>query len=493
MPDGRPMPQGAKHNECLVKQLQGACQGTGHKPMAGKAGAGSSHGGSIASGSAGGSSSSGAGSGATGSDESDFAAAESGLRAVTLQAIEDEDDEEALGATAVAAAEAAGRVDARHHSSHSGSSGVKKKCSGGAPGGLSACPHAAARALAGTQAVPGQKGTVPAAPGAVRRGASDGSTHSHSSHSHTSGSDPAHRDTPGTGSGSGGAGRTVTGGSIESVLPSPHRQSHSLGSGGASGSRSGVGSMGRAGMVATGSSDASFAGAQAGPAGAPAAPSTLRMSMLGVDKESAVLLALARRLRACVDVRDRQYRFREYDSVFVGSTAVDWMVRSGLARSRLDAVALGRRLLESGYFHHVVDGHDFEDKPLFYRFYVDEDKDAEWFWKKHGELGVDDGVGRGRHGTMSGTTGDPSQVRSSTASGSGSGPIIKSRRQQVGGSAWDERSKHEGQGGGGEGGRLASVDLRHSSRASEGGVSPGHLAGSEAGSSRVLAQDSSHR
>lgn len=40
--------------------------------------------------------------------------------------------------------------------------------------------------------------------------------------------------------------------------------------------------------------------------------------------------------------------------------------------TRDEAVALGRRLLERGLVHHVLDEHDFADDTLFYRFRADD-------------------------------------------------------------------------------------------------------------------------
>jgi len=68
----------------------------------------------------------------------------------------------------------------------------------------------------------------------------------------------------------------------------------------------------------------------------------------------------------------RSYHFSTYRSCFVGSEAVDYLVREQLADTRKAAVALGERMAQAGFFHHVVDDHGFEDRYLFYRFFVDE-------------------------------------------------------------------------------------------------------------------------
>ena len=57
---------------------------------------------------------------------------------------------------------------------------------------------------------------------------------------------------------------------------------------------------------------------------------------------------------------------------FVGRDAVSWMARS-LGVTRAEAVAIGRRLVERGTIHHVLDEHSFRDANFYYRFRVDED------------------------------------------------------------------------------------------------------------------------
>eukprot|EP00934_Nitzschia_sp_Nitz4_P007322 Nitzschia sp. Nitz4//scaffold80_size88189//6217//7233//NITZ4_005078-RA/size88189-exonerate_est2genome-gene-0.36-mRNA-1//1//CDS//3329558603//7312//frame0 len=77
------------------------------------------------------------------------------------------------------------------------------------------------------------------------------------------------------------------------------------------------------------------------------------------------------RLYKGVEVKSRRYRLRTYKRCFVGSEAVDFMVMSGWANTRAEAVQLGRNLQKDfNLFEHVVDPHihKFEDKYLFYRF-----------------------------------------------------------------------------------------------------------------------------
>jgi potassium-dependent mechanosensitive channel len=63
----------------------------------------------------------------------------------------------------------------------------------------------------------------------------------------------------------------------------------------------------------------------------------------------------------------RSFRLRKYRSCFVGSDAVSWMLRSGLAGSVYEAVELGNAMLRLGLLHHVKYEHPFENKHLFYR------------------------------------------------------------------------------------------------------------------------------
>ncbi len=78
-----------------------------------------------------------------------------------------------------------------------------------------------------------------------------------------------------------------------------------------------------------------------------------------------------KRLYNGVEVRNRRYRFKIYKRCFVASEAVDFMVQSGWATSREEAVVIGRHLQkEFNLFEHVVDPerHRFDDKCLFFKF-----------------------------------------------------------------------------------------------------------------------------
>jgi hypothetical protein len=74
-----------------------------------------------------------------------------------------------------------------------------------------------------------------------------------------------------------------------------------------------------------------------------------------------------------IDIRDRRYHLKTYPRCFIGSDAVEWFVNN-LAINRTAAIALGQRLIDENWIHHVVDQHIFKDDQLFYRFYWDESR-----------------------------------------------------------------------------------------------------------------------
>ncbi|NEQ15777.1 MAG: hypothetical protein F6K44_18960, partial [Moorea sp. SIO3E2] len=72
-----------------------------------------------------------------------------------------------------------------------------------------------------------------------------------------------------------------------------------------------------------------------------------------------------------LEIKDRRYRLNSYGCCFVGSEAVDWLVKR-CNSTREDAVTVGQILINRGIIHHVADDHPFRDDYLFYRFYLDE-------------------------------------------------------------------------------------------------------------------------
>jgi len=75
-----------------------------------------------------------------------------------------------------------------------------------------------------------------------------------------------------------------------------------------------------------------------------------------------------------VDIRDRRFRFQVYNQCFLGSDAVNWLIKHEKA-TREEAILMGQLMVEQNLIHHVLDEHGFEDMPLFYRFRADETND----------------------------------------------------------------------------------------------------------------------
>lgn len=78
--------------------------------------------------------------------------------------------------------------------------------------------------------------------------------------------------------------------------------------------------------------------------------------------------AIAKDFKQNVKIEDRKYHFKTYNDCFVGSEAVDYLVQSGAAPTREDAVEVGRALQSTYLFQHVTRDHQFADDYLFYRF-----------------------------------------------------------------------------------------------------------------------------
>lgn len=75
-----------------------------------------------------------------------------------------------------------------------------------------------------------------------------------------------------------------------------------------------------------------------------------------------------KKFRDNVVVQDRTYRFRTYPQCFVGSEAVDVLMKLFDFKNRQEAVKLGRKFMDRGLFFHVVFEHTFKDGYYFYRF-----------------------------------------------------------------------------------------------------------------------------
>ncbi len=71
-----------------------------------------------------------------------------------------------------------------------------------------------------------------------------------------------------------------------------------------------------------------------------------------------------------LEIKDRRWRLRFFKKCFIGKEAVSWLCKR-LQISRRQAVEIGQKCLEKGYFYHVLEEHDFQDDYFYYRFYID--------------------------------------------------------------------------------------------------------------------------
>lgn len=82
------------------------------------------------------------------------------------------------------------------------------------------------------------------------------------------------------------------------------------------------------------------------------------MSATQLDGSNLDLNQFVESFKRNVPIKDRRWRLQVYKSCFVGSEAVQWMVTSGIARTREDAVKLGLLMQEEGFIEHCVRDHE---------------------------------------------------------------------------------------------------------------------------------------
>jgi len=83
------------------------------------------------------------------------------------------------------------------------------------------------------------------------------------------------------------------------------------------------------------------------------------------------LVGLMRHPRKGIQVKTRYNYLKAHKKVFVGTEAVDWLMKNMDTASREEAVALGQLLMYRGIICHVANTEPFADKNLFYRFTED--------------------------------------------------------------------------------------------------------------------------
>ena len=105
-------------------------------------------------------------------------------------------------------------------------------------------------------------------------------------------------------------------------------------------------------------------------------------STAGVEMDSSRLFELAQLFEAGIEVKDHRHRLRVFQNSFVGKEAVDFMVESGMAETRYDAVQLGRAFAKKfNMMDHVTQDHLFSDDELFFHF-LNKEQRRSWEVKK---------------------------------------------------------------------------------------------------------------
>lgn len=85
------------------------------------------------------------------------------------------------------------------------------------------------------------------------------------------------------------------------------------------------------------------------------------------------LAKVAEQLSANLLVKDRQYRMKTYKNAFLGTDAVSFLTSMGHAKTEAEALDIGNKLMEMGFFKHVTKDHKLKNEGLFYRFTTQED------------------------------------------------------------------------------------------------------------------------
>ncbi len=68
-----------------------------------------------------------------------------------------------------------------------------------------------------------------------------------------------------------------------------------------------------------------------------------------------------------VKLKNRRYLLKVYNNCFIGSEAVEWLVRRKNI-TREEAIQLGQLLMDYQIINHVANDHSFKDEYLFYHF-----------------------------------------------------------------------------------------------------------------------------
>ncbi|KAL3939397.1 MAG: hypothetical protein SGBAC_005865 [Bacillariaceae sp.] len=89
------------------------------------------------------------------------------------------------------------------------------------------------------------------------------------------------------------------------------------------------------------------------------------------------LRSLGAKFSQSMEVSKHTSLMKTHKSTFMGNRAVDHMVASGYASTRMHGVFLGQRMLEElNLFQHVSDQYPFKDSPHLYRFVSEKDRSS---------------------------------------------------------------------------------------------------------------------
>eukprot|EP00184_Porphyridium_aerugineum_P000956 CAMPEP_0184701868 /NCGR_PEP_ID=MMETSP0313-20130426/21930_1 /TAXON_ID=2792 /ORGANISM="Porphyridium aerugineum, Strain SAG 1380-2" /LENGTH=430 /DNA_ID=CAMNT_0027162113 /DNA_START=155 /DNA_END=1444 /DNA_ORIENTATION=- len=83
-------------------------------------------------------------------------------------------------------------------------------------------------------------------------------------------------------------------------------------------------------------------------------------------------------MKAELEVKNHNLRLKNYESTFLGSEAVKWLVAAGHASSTVEAVFIGAELMNQGHIYNPVDEDDpeFKNGYKLYRFAMDDRADS---------------------------------------------------------------------------------------------------------------------
>lgn len=88
------------------------------------------------------------------------------------------------------------------------------------------------------------------------------------------------------------------------------------------------------------------------------------------------LTVLAHNLKEGVEVKDRKYHLKTYKSCFLGTEAVNWLIKQGIVATEEDAEIIGQEMIDNNLIYHVTKDESFRNKEFFYRFTQDDNTGA---------------------------------------------------------------------------------------------------------------------